>query len=285
MRGRRLAILLVLLPVYLWLLIVTGFVAFVLLYDPREIDRSFLDDLFGPAFWIDMIEEPEAWAYAIVPALLLAATQIAFVLPAFGPRMRMGRGGGRPLWMTMLAAGLVGGMLTAGLFYACGELLEWWEDGSMWPWGALERGGWDVAWVGGAIFWAQIVAGWLFWTALLWLATRRSDPKRLHNRLVIALLGGTILEALIVVPIDVMVRRRTDCYCSTGTFLALMAAVWAGVWLAGPGVILAVTSKRRRRWGETNCLKCGYAKGPSPGPTCPECGFAWASGRDGETER
>ena len=38
---------------------------------------------------------------------------------------------------------------------------------------------------------------------------------------------------------------------------------------------MAITAKRRRLLAETHCLNCGYVKGPSPGPECPECGYAW----------
>ena len=124
----------------------------------------------------------------------------------------------------------------------------------------------------GLVIWAQIIAGWLIWSVILGLLARRSDPRRLHSRLIMLLLGGTILEVLIVVPIDVIVRRRTDCYCATGTFFALCASIWACLWLAGPGLILALTSKRRRTWGRTHCLNCGYLhEGTEPPQVCPAC--------------
>jgi hypothetical protein len=285
-RRRRLVILLALLPVYIWLLMVVGLIAVVLIVDPDAVDSSLLNDVIDPrSFANEIFVNPAGWAYVVLPATLLALSQLAFVLPAFGTPVRMERGRGRPLWKTLLAAGLVGGILTVGLMYALGEVLQLWSDADPWPWGFVAERDWDIGLAGGAIFWGQVLVGWAIWTVILLYATRRSDPKRLHNRLAIVLLGGTILEVLITVPIDIMVRRRTDCYCATGTFFALCCGVWATLWLAGPGIILAVTTRRRRSWGETHCLSCGYAKGPSPSMRCSECGYEWIGQRtnDGGT--
>jgi hypothetical protein len=281
-RRRRLVILLALLPVYIWLLMVVGVLAVVLIVDPSNVDSNVIAEIVDPrSFAREVLANPAGWVYLVMPALLLALSQLAFVVPAFGTHVRMERGKSRPLWKTLLAVGLVGGFLTVGLFYTLGEACQWWEDAQVWPWQMAEQRGWNVPTFGGAIFWAQVLLGWAIWTVILWSATRRADPKRLHSRLAIVLLGGTVLEVLITVPIDIMVRRRTDCYCATGTFFALCCAVWATLWLAGPGIILAVTSRRRRGWGESHCLSCGYAKGPSPSDRCPECGYQWG-GRGAE---
>ncbi len=275
-RWRLVILLLVFLPVYLWLMMSIGFVVSILVFEPGEYDFSMLSGLLDPEeWWEDIITEKFGWCFLLIPGLLLAATQIAFVAPAFSRRMRMGRGGGRPLWLTLVGAALIGGILTVGLFYSLGELLQFWEDGEMWAFGYLEGKSWGSEGLAAVVFWLLILVGWAIWIPLLYVFTRRTDPKRLHNRLVIVLLGGTIIETLVIVPVDIMVRRRTDCYCETGTFLALCCSIWALLWLTGPGIILAVTSRRRRRWGDTHCLNCGYAKGPTPGDRCPECGFEW----------
>ena len=80
-----------------------------------------------------------------------------------------------------------------------------------------------------------------------------------------------------VLPIDLMVRRRTDCYCGTGTFISMCFSAVALLWLTGPGIVIALTHRRRRTARQTHCGRCGQAKGPSPGPVCPECGYAWVA--------
>ncbi|UCD76868.1 MAG: hypothetical protein JSV91_08050 [Phycisphaerales bacterium] len=152
-----------------------------------------------------------------------------------------------------------------------------WEDAHLWPFEWVHDQPWanHEEWARFSIFWAQVVVGWLIWAVILAIFTRRGDPRRLHDRLILALLGGTILEVLITLPNDVMVRSRTDCYCATGTSVALCCSVRAFQWLAGLGIVLAITSRRRRFWGDTRWLNCGYAKGPTSGDKCTECGYLW----------
>jgi hypothetical protein len=119
---------------------------------------------------------------------------------------------------------------------------------------------------------------WLFWTVLLVRFVRRRQGQGVFGRIVGLLLGGTILEVVVVLPLDILVRRRTDCYCATGSFWTLCLSAWALLWLTGPGIVLALTSKRRRLWWDAHCMQCGYEKGPSPGERCPECGFEWSQG-------
>ncbi|MCA9290965.1 MAG: hypothetical protein KDA25_07540, partial [Phycisphaerales bacterium] len=129
--------------------------------------------------------------------------------------------------------------------------------------------------LGGEVI-ALLVAGcWLFWSGLLLVFCTERNPRALLSRLVARLFAGTLIEILAVLPIDIMVRRRTSCYCFTGSYAALCLAGAAALWLAGPGAFLLLWSKRRRTWDELHCPACGYEKGPRPGPACPECGLSW----------
>jgi hypothetical protein len=121
---------------------------------------------------------------------------------------------------------------------------------------------------------AVLLVSWIAWTFLFFMFTRNSRRPAWLERLVGVLMAGTILETLAIIPVDIMVRRRTNCYCDTGTFYTLLIAAWAAMWLAGPGVLVLYTRRRRRR-GRTHCLRCGYARGPSPKDRCPECGASW----------
>ena len=279
MRRWRVPLLaLVVFPIYCWLLMVAGLFGYWLLLslgDGLSLSDFEWDQALNPLVWI---EEGffTNWIGIVslpLPALLVVGTQIIFLLPVFPKRPGVA-GQGRSLKRTVCAAGLVGGFLFTGLILSVLELFEVWEPVGEWISNESEILDGDMTAVF-VVFWVSIFAGWLLWLPILFIFARRAGPRRLHERLVVVLLAGTVLETLVIVPIDVMVRRRTDCYCGTGTFFALCISVWAWLWLTGPGIVLALTAKRRRLLAETHCVNCGYAKGPSPGPGCPECGYAW----------
>lgn len=217
------------------------------------------------------------WGCCAFPAIVVTLTQIAFVLPMLGSRPAM-RPHGRSLMRTVAISALIAGALTTGLFFAIAELCGVFEPIVE---GILNGEVRDRLpplvsdWFGALWPWLFIVLGWLVWTPLLLTFSSRRPASNRWSRWVFMLLGGTAVETLIVVPIDVMVRRRTDCYCGSGSFFALVISMWALLWLTGPGVVIALTSKRRRLLRETHCERCGHAKGPSPGELCPECGHVW----------
>lgn len=198
------------------------------------------------------------WCVAIV-------LQVVFLLPVVSRRPPLGARG-QSLVFSLLIGGLVAGVLSFGLICAVisaclllADTIDHWPD-------------WVVFVAPGAF-----VLSWIGWSALLLIYVRGIWADRILGRLVGVMIGGSILEILITVPIDIMVRRRTDCYCAEGTFFAFVASATALMWLAGPGVVIAIMSKRHRLWRETRCHNCGYEKGPSPASRCPECGSAWTA--------
>lgn len=277
-RWRVPLLVLIVLPIYGWLLMVAGLVGYWLLL---SLDEDFSPSDFewekalNPFVWIEegVFTNWDGILSLALPVLLVVATQIIFLLPVFSKRLGVASQG-RSLKRTVCAAGLVGGFLFTGLILSLLELFKVWEPVGEWITNESEILGGDITALL-AVFWVSIGVGWLLWLPILFIFARRAGPRRFHERLIVVLLAGTVLETLVIVPIDVMVRRRTDCYCGTGTFFALCISIWAWLWLTGPGIVLAITAKRRRLLAETHCLNCGYAKGPSPGPGCPECGYAW----------
>jgi hypothetical protein len=172
--------------------------------------------------------------------------------------------------MSLIMIGLVAAGLTACLFLAIVQLVRWI--------GNFEETFVNAnfaTWCGYVI--APLAVSWALWTLVIVRFSKRDPHANTLGRWLGILLGGTLIEVVIVLPLDIMVRRRTNCYCDTGTAHTLGFAAWALLWLAGPGAIFALTSKRRRLWWETHCIKCGYEKGPSPGERCPECAFEWAT--------
>ncbi len=243
-------------PVYTALLMVVASLAAALIFDPTEVGAFLRDVVFEPEYWL----EPLWWTWCGGPVLVIVATQALFVIPMVRLRIEPAERG-RSILAAVAAGALIGAMLTAGLLAAMLELFGSWPEDVHWGW---------------SVTLPALAASWLFWTLVFWAFTkRRRDPGAL-SRIAALLLAGTVVELLAVIPVDVMVRRRTDCYCATGTFHALLIAAFAAMWLAGPGAAVLYL-RRRRRMAATRCARCGYRKGPAPGPACPECGYAWAA--------
>ena len=272
MRRRRWLLLLIALPLHTLTLTYVSLALATIIIDPlngwyeclREFSRVVFHGDFAEA--IDPFSETFMWMYFVGPAILVTVTQCLFLAPVV--RLPRERKAGHSLLLSFIMAGLVGSGLATGLFLSLvqlvrmigGESDDFIAD-SVWSW---------CAWLG-----IPLVVSWMIWSfAIASFARRQRNPNMLR-RLIGVLLGATLIEVLVVLPLDIMVRRRTNCYCGTATGHTLGLAAWAGLWLAGPGVVLAVMSKRRRLWWDTHCPSCGYEKGPSPGAKCPECGFEW----------
>jgi hypothetical protein len=232
--------------------------------------RKYVRTMFSPAEW--ELDEAAAWVVFGAPVGVMLISQIVFLLPVVRQRPLAG-GRAKSLQASMVAAAMVATLLTFGLTMGVIGLLQLLL--------ANRRGIHDPsdAEIGNAaIGWCLaglIVVSWVFWSiVLMWFAKRRQG-RGVLSRVIGVILGGTILEVIVVLPVDIMIRRRTDCYCATGSFVTLSLSAWALLWLAGPGAVIAVTSRRRRLWRETHCEMCGYQKGPRPAEKCPECGYEW----------
>lgn len=270
--GRRAIALLLGVPLYAVLLAVTGWLlAGSLLAEDASAWRS---EVLGA------MATPGWWRVAPLLALVLVATQAVFLIPVATHRLPRARRG-KPLALSALILAVVAAGLTVGFLAALAELfLPLWGETVPGAPGSPATTAGDLLnepwFVRG--FWIVLGLSWAGWSLLLVPFVRRGvSPEDRLGRAVGWLWAGTFVETLVVLPIDVMVRRRTDCYCATGSFIALLFALVAALWLTGPGVILALTSKRRRLWQGEHCPECGYRRGPSPGPRCPECGHAWTA--------
>jgi hypothetical protein len=247
---------------------------YLLLWMPPDEWGNAVRELFDPATWDRALGDDDWWGFIGVPLILLVATQTVFILPYFSRGLRRVEHG-VSLRTSVAMAAIVAAALTIGLGFAVWNLVHLIQFNL----GVTSHLDFDVH-VDRDIRWwlliGALIVSWTFWSVLLLLFAGRKTDRWVGTRLIGLLLGGTILEVIVVIPLDIMVRRKTDCYCSTGTFFSLCLSAWALLWLAGPGAIIAVLSKRRRLWWETHCASCGYEKGPSPGTRCPECGFEWS---------
>jgi hypothetical protein len=203
---------------------------------------------------------------AYLPGGLIALTQFLFLVPLVDVRVSVRREG-RPWVVAMIGAACVAAAATTALLLAVFDLV--WLIG----FGEGREFKEELRLV--EVILGTLLCTWVIWTPLLVVFSRKWPHRTMPGRLVGMLLGGTILELLVVLPVDIVVRNRNSCYCATASYHATWIAGLVLLWLTGPGVFIALTSRRRRAWLESHCHHCGYRKGPSPGPRCPECGRAW----------
>lgn len=123
-----------------------------------------------------------------------------------------------------------------------------------------------------------VVTSWAIATPLLLAFMRKGDRITRLQRLAAWLLTGTIIETVAIIPLDVMIRRRSSCYCSEGTYWALLLLGSVGAVILGPAVYLLPLGRRRRRLAAGQCIACGYDMTAIPEAArtrCPECGAGW----------
>jgi hypothetical protein len=124
-----------------------------------------------------------------------------------------------------------------------------------------------------------VIGAWIVGGALWAFFLRRSassrDPAGL-DLLLRRILAGTAVELVLGLPIALLIRRRSECYCSTATFFNFAFGTAALLWICGPWSVLFLTRKARANWSRTACASCGYPR-RSGGSECSECGQAFAA--------
>jgi hypothetical protein len=214
----------------------------------------------------DTFQDRELWKHWLWQgflALLFFGTQLAFLLgaPKLGvPEQRHER----PVWLSLLGGTLVLAVLGCGLYWVTTEIRNLVLDHHS------KEGAVDFD----PTSWAVVAVGWVFWLVvfgLLWRGPWSQTLRRLYR----TILAGTALELLVTLPVDVHVRKRQNCYCTTGTYCALTIGLFAALWCFGPGLVfLLLTRARQRRRLPGHCRACGLDVRQSPGSSCPDCGAA-----------
>ncbi len=197
---------------------------------------------------------------------LLCTLQAVFLLPVRPPgRARVGKS----LWASASVAVFAGVLVAVAA--GCAALSAAWIAGTV-PKDVRIPG---VEW----ILLGVLVLGWAVGTPLLVAFVRRRPTESALARVASRLFLGTGVEVAAVVPIDVMVRRKTDCYCGEGSFVSLTLLMAAGALMLGPAMFLVLLSRRRKRFRGGLCDACGAVVPSSPVPDrCPSCGAGWREG-------
>ena len=227
--------------------------------------------------------EPNYWVHVGVLLLLMVGTQAAFLLPLVP--LRITPGTPSSLRSGIVVAAFAAGFLTLLLalaIFSLVQLLGGWldKDGlQVFPFVAVDGAAFlePEAWMHGSFLvpLAFLLISWIVWSIPIARFLRRGQPLDRFSRLTGLLLAGTLVELLVLVPLEALIRRRADCYCSTGSFQGLVGGLVACVWLVGPGIFL-ILANRRPSWWKQHCQRCSYPRSGSGSIRCPECGWSWS---------
>lgn len=201
------------------------------------------------------------YAQVIVIAIaVLTALQFLLILPVHLGLPRRMRG--KSVYLSLAAAGACIALIVVGFVAAVSELFVLYDlvPQRDWSWTTLALG---------------LLMSWSVFTVLLVRYANRSnlDNDELLTRVARIVFQGTVVETAALIPIDVMVRRKTDCYCWAGSFWALILSGAVGFVVAGPAIFLPLLARRPRRRRANCCEWCGYDRsGIAASGPCPECG-------------
>lgn len=211
----------------------------------------------------DFLSEPDSIMFALIVGASLAVLQTLFLWPVRRPGLKRT---GRSVWITLGLAAFAGIALLIALVATGIEV-------ALTLFNMPELVDWDM------VFWGLVImqgVGWVTATPLLVAFARREKQESTLARWAAMLFTGTVVEVVAIVPLDVMVRRKNDCYCAAGTFWALAICGGVGLFTLGPAIYLPILMKRRKRWYGGHCEFCAYDMSGTPNADrCPECGTGW----------
>ncbi len=215
---------------------------------------EFLEVLGSALMW-----HGESGRLIAVCCAFVVLTQGAFLLPTFSPLTR--GGSQRSLrWTATAAAGMIAAFTAAWLWALATTLTLYIPDGAPG----------DLVIIMIVPLCGAFVASWLYWGAVFFrCATSSSRPE---FRLMRMVFGATGVLVAATIPLDVLTRRKTQCYCGAGSLVALCWGLGGAFWLLGPWLLRHRITRMRRDLSGGYCMRCGHARGPSPSQVCSECG-------------
>lgn len=208
---------------------------------------------------LDELFPPLPWGFIFICPAVIVATQCIFVLPIVKPPRLTIRG--KSLVVSTCMASFIGALLMVGFVtfvYSIVVTL------------AMNMPKQDVT--EQSYFWFFLGFSWVVWTIglLIYINRNKRDPSSLV-RCTSWLFAGSLIELLLSIPLAIMVARRSNCYCSTGSFVSLTFSFFATLWLFGPFMIILLFW-RKRPWTKDHCFNCGYPRKTVNSTVCSECG-------------
>lgn len=231
--------------------------------------------LVSLAYWHFDVDG-KIWFVAI--AAVWAALTVAFLAPITGrvQLLRHGRSLRSSVAVAVLMGSVICGLIMGALIEGVLVLITSTVD-EVGGWHSPSTSGWHSpsTIIGSiAVIGAWIVGG-AVWAYFLRRSASSRDPAGL-DLLLRRILAGTAVELVLGLPIALLIRRRSECYCSTATFFNFAFGTAALLWICGPWSVLFLTRKARANWSRTACASCGYPR-RSGGSECSECGQAFAA--------
>ena len=203
-----------------------------------------------------------AWDVLLITAAIIVSTQTLFVLPLVRPPKTALYG--KSLTLSFILAAVIASLCSTALIaFVYSFVVSIFLD-------AAHKD--DII---SNIFIVLVSCSWVVWSAFLLLFVRRKDKDaRKLVRWTGWLFAGSLVEFLLTIPLTIMVARRSDCYCETGSFFSLVFSLIASVWLFGPFLVI-VLIWRKRPWSKDHCAKCGYPRQVRNADACSECGAGY----------
>ena len=85
---------------------------------------------------------------------------------------------------------------------------------------------------------------WILWSIVFSLYFYQSDYLKWSGKIIKGLIGGSILELFISIPI--FVTREDECYCAYGSYAGLVFGITVLLWAFGPGIFLLYWREKKR---------------------------------------
>ncbi|MHC4939682.1 MAG: hypothetical protein ACYTHK_11985 [Planctomycetota bacterium] len=184
---------------------------------------------------------------------LVLLTQWFFLRPRGGWALRE-ESKGRSMRFATFGAGFCAMLITFGLGAALLEIPDLWADNVFL----------DEIYHPGVYGW--MVGLWAIWSMAFYRYFRS------RSKILRALIAGTVLELLVAAPVHAACYKRDDCYCSRGSYTALVFGGTALFWVFGPGIFILYLRERKRRGRLLRvCPACGHDLSGSAATICPEC--------------
>lgn len=214
-----------------------------------------------------IVGDSETWLMVLALFAGVSVVQLILLSPVLARRPRRERG--VPVWMSLGLGAVMFALLAGALVMSIGHAL--FDDQGMSPttfFAAVAVAG--ASWIGGTVYFAAFMR-----------ARPEATREGLVHLLSKRLLQATAFETLANIPLDVMIRKKSNCHCGDGSFFAFTVCMAVGLVVFGPAVLLSLLRKERALWYRERCDACATPRGEvmaesqyreQPIAVCSRCG-------------